>query len=308
MRPTDVATWGDIPTVPTTAFKEMELSCLCPAERSAVFFSSGTSERRPSRHFHNAESLALYEAASWECFRGHCLDSRIDYRLAVLTPSVSDAPNSSLVQMFETARRRLGQNENVYLGRVSRRGAWVVDLEAALSLLEDSIANARPVLLLGTGFLFVHLLDSLGERDLRLTLPPGSRVMETGGYKGRSRSLPREELHELIVQRLRIPAGQIVCEYGMSELSSQAYDSATRVFRFPPWVRARVISPETGAEVGDGESGLIQVVDLANVYSVMAVQTEDMGVRRGDGFELIGRAALAEPRGCSLMADSNELA
>ena len=32
-----------------------------------------------------------------------------------------------------------------------------------------------------------------------------------------------------------------------------------------------------------------------------AVQTEDLGIRRGDGFELIGRAEKAEPRGCSLM-------
>jgi hypothetical protein len=74
------------------------------------------------------------------------------------------------------------------------------------------------------------------------------------------------------------------------------------VFHFPPWARAQVISPETGREVADGETGLIRIFDLANVYSVMAVQTEDLGIRRGDGFELLGRAVLAEPRGCSLMA------
>jgi hypothetical protein len=56
--------------------------------------------------------------------------------------------------------------------------------------------------------------------------------------------------------------------------------------------------------VADGETGLIRVFDLANVFSVMAIQTEDLGIRRGDGFELIGRAALAAPRGCSLMAHS----
>jgi hypothetical protein len=95
----------------------------------------------------------------------------------------------------------------------------------------------------------------------------------------------------------------------MSELSSQAYDHvvgrslpAERVFRFPPWARALVISPETGCEVAEGESGLLRVVDLANVRSVMAVQTEDLAVRRGDGFEPIGRVPQAEPRGCSLLA------
>jgi hypothetical protein len=141
--------------------------------------------------------------------------------------------------------------------------------------------------------------------------------METGGYKGRARQFPKAELHSLITRHLSIPASHIVSEYGMSELSSQAYDHAVcadasmlrpshpstlqRAFHFPPWARARVVSPETGVEVADGETGLIQVYDLANLRSVMAVQTEDLGTRREDGFELVGRATPTEPRGCSLM-------
>jgi hypothetical protein len=136
--------------------------------------------------------------------------------------------------------------------------------------------------------------------------------METGGYKNRSRVLPKAELHALITERLGVPRENIVCEYGMSELSSQAYDAefqisnlkseiAERTFRFPPWARVQIISPETGREVAEGETGLIRIFDLANVFSVAAIQTEDLGIRRGDGFELLGRAQLAEPRGCSLM-------
>jgi hypothetical protein len=74
-----------------------------------------------------------------------------------------------------------------------------------------------------------------------------------------------------------------------------------RVFHFPPWARVQIISPETGREVDEGETGLIRVYDLANVFSVMAIQTEDLGIRRGNGFELVGRASRTEPRGCSLM-------
>jgi hypothetical protein len=132
--------------------------------------------------------------------------------------------------------------------------------------------------------------------------------------------MPKAELHALITERLGVPRENIICEYGMSELSSQAYsvtsdewrvtskDSATRhaspithYFRFPPWARAQIVSPETGSEAGEGKTGLIRIFDLANVFSVAAIQTEDLGVRHGDGFELIGRAQLAEPRGCSLM-------
>ena len=130
--------------------------------------------------------------------------------------------------------------------------------------------------------------------------------------------MPKAELHELITKHLGVPKTHIVCEYGMSELSSQAYDhtiadcrlqiadcpptEASRVFRFPSWARAQIVSPETGQPVNEGEVGLIRVFDLANVRSVLALETEDLGVWRGDGLELIGRAALAEPRGCSLMA------
>ncbi|MGP8020798.1 MAG: hypothetical protein ACLPRE_07410 [Limisphaerales bacterium] len=64
----------------------------------------------------------------------------------------------------------------------------------------------------------------------------------------------------------------------------------------------QIISPETGRGVADGETGLIRVFDLANAFSAMAVQTEDLGIRHGDGFELIGRVQVAEPRGCSLMS------
>ena len=74
-----------------------------------------------------------------------------------------------------------------------------------------------------------------------------------------------------------------------------------RLFHFPAWARAQIVSPETGREVTDGETGLIRILDLANVFSVAAIQTEDLGIRRGNGFELVGRVQLAEPRGCSLM-------
>jgi hypothetical protein len=213
--------------------------------------------------------------------------------------------------MFETIGRELGLVASAFVGRVGEAGDWALNLEATLQRLRAVSASGQPMFMLGTAFSFVHLVDYLGERDLRFRLPPGSCALETGGYKGRSRSLPKAALHGLISQRLGISPDRIVCEYGMSELSSQAYDNAagpsrithhaSRIFHFPPWVRVQLVSPESGREVGEGETGLIRVFDLANVYSVMAIQTEDLGTRCGDGFVLAGRAVLAEPRGCSLM-------
>jgi hypothetical protein len=332
--PEVVGHWTEIPAVPAGAFKELELSCIPEAERTAVFHSSGTSEQKPSRHFHNSESLAVYETSLWTWFEQNVLRSadslsanscetrgRAVRAPIILTPSPEQAPHSSLVHMFDIVRRKLGAPDSAFVGQMDADGAWTLDFDAALAVLNDSTLNPQPsTLLLGTAFSFVHLLDYLVERALRVELPAGWRVMETGGYKNRSRSMPKAELHALITERLGVTAENIICEYGMSELSSQAYavtrdkwqvtrtssaschlSPVTCHFDFPPWARAQIISPETGREVADGETGLIRVFDLANAFSVASIQTEDLGIRRDDGFELIGRAQLAEPRGCSLM-------
>ncbi len=310
--------WREIPAVPVAAFKELELTALPAAARTTVFHSSGTTGQKPSRHFHYAESLRLYEASLRPWFWRHLWPGGAGGRGAaarrqiILTPSPAQVPHSSLVHMFATiagAPPPEGGTPNRKLfGTVGADGAWCVDFAAALAELRAAAASGAPVMLLGTAFSFVHLLDHLTAGDIRISLPAGSRVLETGGYKGRSRTLPKAELHAEITRRLGVPASHIVCEYGMSELSSQAYDTAVparagraRRFHFPPWARAVVVSPETGAEVGEGETGLLRIYDLANVWSALAVQTEDLGVRRGDGFELLGRAAEAEPRGCSRM-------
>jgi hypothetical protein len=308
LTPPAVKHWTQIPAVPTAAFKELDLTSLAPDERTSVFHSSGTTEQKPSRHFHNAESLAVYEASLWKWFQFCFGDSG---ELVFLTPNHHATPRSSLVHMFEMVRRKFGLPESAFTGNISDDGSWAVDFAATIQKLKAAGAAGKPLTPLGTAFSLVHLLDYLAENNLRFQLPKKSRVMETGGYKNRSRVLPKAELHALITEWLGVPRKNIICEYGMSELSSQAYDSAAsvetgkpdilRYFQFPPWARVQIISPETGREVADGETGLIRIFDLANVFSVAAIQTEDLAVRHGDGFDLIGRAQLAEPRGCSLM-------
>lgn len=325
--PSQVSDWREIPALPTAAFKEFAVTSLLPAERTHEFQSSGTTGRQPGRHFHCAESLALYEASLWAWFARHLVPegSAVAFRLTVLTPPVRAAPCSSLVHMFDTVRRRLTESgrlkatgESGFLVRAASDGSWVLDWDRAQVYLDDAAWGTVPVLLLGTAFSFVHLLDRMHASGRQWKLPPGSRAMETGGYKGRAQALPPAQLHAGMTERLGIPPTHIVCEYGMCELSSQAYDRVAGtpttdgargpcVFRFPPWSRAWVVSPETGWEVAEGETGLLRVCDLANVASVLAIQTEDLAVRRGDGFELVGRAQAAEPRGCSLRMSEDQL-
>ena len=303
-----LALFAKIPAVNSAAFKDLDFTGIPPDQRTAVFHSSGTTGQQPSRHFHNPDSLRIYGESLLTWFQAQFgLGSEWSgFTPAFLTPPPMAAPQSSLVHMFEVLRRDSGATQDAFLGAVAQDNTWGLDWLRINDFLRKAIAARRPVFLFGTAFSFVHLLDYLAERGEAVRLPQGSRVMETGGYKGRSRALPKSELHALITRWLGVGSERILCEYGMSELSSQAYDSAglggVRHFRFPPWARARVISPETGEEVCDGETGIIRVLDLANVYSVLAIETQDLAIRRGDAFELVGRAAEVEPRGCSLMA------
>jgi hypothetical protein len=217
--------------------------------------------------------------------------------------------------MLDTVARNEGSNRAEFVGCLGEDGGWRIDYGKLCGVIELLMAKNQPVVLLGTAFNFVQVLDYCVANRIRFNLPPGSRAMETGGYKGRSRTLLKSELHSLISSTFGLPGSHLVCEYGMCELSSQAYDRiasalptvtptaipAPRVFQFPMWARTRIVSPETGREVAEGETGLIQVFDLANVGSVMAIQTEDLGIRRGSDFEWADRVRTLEPRGCSLM-------
>jgi len=311
--PANVSQWQEIPAISTTAFKELDLTSLAPGERTLVFRSSGTTESRPSRHFHSRESLEVYKSSLLPWFRAHLDSAGSPTPFLCLTPAPTAVPHSSLAHMFGAVIEFDGGEHSDFVGVCGPAGAWELNFERAIHLLADAESRRQPLILLGTAFNYLHLIDHLHSRGRGFQLARGSRALETGGYKGRSRAIPKSELHSLISEQLGIPPSQIVCEYGMSELTSQAYDRSLlrhptansndeRTFNFPPWARARIVSPENGREVADGETGLIQVFDLANIWSVMAIQTEDLGVRRGTGFELLGRARDTASRGCSLMS------
>jgi hypothetical protein len=189
----------------------------------------------------------------------------------------------------------------------------VIDTVGLSDALVEATARGTPILLAGTAFAFVHWLEWLQEQNGGFALPPGSMIMETGGFKGRSRVLERMEFYASLSEAHGIPFEAIVNEYGMTELLSQFYDNrgmATSDMTLearrhvpPPWVRTRVLDPNTLSALPIGEPGLLCHYDLANAGSVMAVLTEDLGVAVDDGFRVLDRAQGAEPRGCSLAMD-----
>jgi len=305
LTPDSVRHWWEIPAVPTGAFKEVALRCFPEEATIRTFRTSGTShERRGELHL---DSLALYEASLLSAFERGVLPDLAPgerMRLRVLAPSPEEAPDSSLSTMFGCVldiRGDAASGFDVHGGEL--------DVGALTGHLRESERSGVPMALCGTAFAFVHLLDALVAAP-PLRLPAGSRVMETGGFKGRSRELSRGELYRGIEARLGIPPMRIVNQYGMTELGSQFYDSVLirsgeprRKLR-PPWTRVRLVDLEGGGDVDPGRPGRVAVFDLANVGSVLAVQTADLARAAGDGFEVLGREPGAEARGCSLAADA----
>ncbi|HVP28781.1 MAG TPA: long-chain fatty acid--CoA ligase [Myxococcota bacterium] len=313
--PERLASWRDIPPVPTASFKEIALRSF-PAEREVhVFRTSGTTgERRGELHL---DTLALYDASVVPSFVAHVLpelaraDGRPARRLALraLAPSPGEAPDSSLSHMFGVLLRRLAPQLDAARSGFDVRGG-ALTFEPLLAALESACVDDVPVALCGTAFAFVHLCDALAARGVALALPAGSRAFETGGFKARSRELTRAALRDAIEGALGVPAERVVNQYGMTELASQFHDSVLRFPRTPrrklgpPWARVRIVDPATGSDVSPGEVGVIVVVDLASTGSVCAIQTADLGLSREDGFEVLGRAEGADARGCSLGAEA----
>jgi hypothetical protein len=303
--PDRVAHWREIPAVPAGAFKELTLRSFPAGCETHVFRTSGTSTaRRGALHL---DTLELYEASLLPSFRRGVLPDLPPgerARIRVLAPSPAETPDSSLSQMFGVVLRELGDDAS---GFDVRGGALQTD--ALVVALEGATADGVAVALCGTAFALVHLLDALEGRGARVPLAPGSRVMETGGFKGRAREMPREALYAGIEHALAVAPERIVNQYGMTELGSQFYDSVLREPArprrklAPPWTRVRLVDPETGDDAGPGDPGVVTILDLANTGSVLAIQTGDLGRAIGDGFEVIGREPGAEARGCSIAAD-----
>jgi hypothetical protein len=298
--PGNVRRWREIPAVPTATFKQARIAAFPPERCVHVFRSSGsTTERRSELQL---DTLALYEASLLATFAPHILPEGARLPFLVLAPSAADAPDSSLSHMYDCAARRLGAGEPRF--HVTPTG-WDPD-----GVIEDLRGLRGAAVIAGTAFAFVHLIDALDERGLRLGLPEGTRVMETGGFKGRSRELERGELHRAIARALGVPEARIVNQYGMCELASQFYEPSLRrsavVPRkvIPPWVRTRAVDPATLDDVPPGEVGMLVHYDLANTGSVIAVQTSDAGRLVGGELEILGRLPGAEARGCSLAADA----
>lgn len=301
------------PALPTDVHRHARVSLFAEGHDLRVFRTSGTTHG--ARGEHPFVDLALYHRAAMIGAR-HAFLPGGPFDLLVLAADPSRQPDSSLGHMIglfaDEARSRDPE----------ARVAFVLDGDhidtAAIARAVDAAnARARTLVVCGTSFAFVFAEDVFAE-DVparRFTLPPGSRVMYTGGFKGRSRVLDEDELRGVIGARFGVPDDHLVTEYGMTELSSQLW-SRERVVSspgaardgllwIPPWLRVTPVDPVSLEPVAEGERGILRFDDAANLDSCVSIQTADVGllVRTAEGvpaLRLFGRDPTAVPRGCSL--------
>jgi len=305
--PSTVTHWRQIPWVPIGAFKELTLACAPPEQAVATFMTSGTT-RLEKRGKHYLTTLTVYDASMRANFAAHVLPDGVRLPFFILFPPPSILTHSSLSHYLEVGVQAYGAPDSDWF-----IGETGIESERLTAALREAEASGRPVVLLGASFAFVHFLDFCAERGLCFRLAPGSRVMDTGGFKGRSREVGREQLYRGFGETFGVPDTHCVNMYGMTEFSIQFYDVTLRrhisgepVARYkigPPWSRTRIIDPETGEDTPRGNVGVLLHVDLANWNTVSAILTEDLGRAAGEGFELLGRVQGAEARGCSMAID-----
>lgn len=300
--PDTVGRWQDVPAVPAAAFKQVDLTCAPP---EATFRSSGTTQGLDARSRHLVPHLDLYRAAALTGFARALLPDGERPHALFLLPAPVLRPDSSLVRMCAFVAETLVDGHE-----------WLCDadglaLDRLVDRLEALSADGRAVLLAGPTAAFARLFAT----ERRFRLGPGSRIMDTGGAKGMNRPLSRAGFLRACWSHLGVAGYWCVNEYGMTELCSQYYESVladrmagrsldARRLVAPPWLRTRVLDPDTLAEVPAGRPGLLCHHDLANAGSVSVVLTEDLGHAVGDdGLAVTGRVPGAPPRGCGLLLD-----
>ncbi|MEE8523243.1 MAG: hypothetical protein V3T72_04870 [Thermoanaerobaculia bacterium] len=302
VEPGSISDWRQIPAIPVLAYQTLELSTAPAVE---IFRSSGTTGGQRSVHGHPFPDL--YRLVIDRTFPRYCLRSE-DERppMLALVPRRRQIADSSLGFMVDHVVDRFGGDGSRYA--FDERG---VDVEAACGWCRDLQRDGRPGLILATSFALAQWLQALADDDRRFRLPPGTRVFDTGGFKGRVREISRDQLLADLEERLGVAADRVVREYGMTELTSQFYTDVLRggdgdVFVGPPWLEARILDPVTLREAPAGESGLVTIFDLANLGSAVHLLVQDIGIADGGGLRLLGRASGAELRGCSLTVEMLE--
>lgn len=280
--PQNVSRLSEIPFLPVTLFRDNRITCF--QERpEIVFYSSTTSSDKPSKHY--IKDLQVYHQSfmlGFECFYGRTSE----HTILALLPGYLERKNASLVYMVDHLIKKTND---------SRSGFFLNEYKQLHTTLSELESENKPTILIGVSFALLDFAKKF-PKPLRNTI-----IMETGGMKGKSVEITKEELHQTLKNAFGVK--HIHSEYGMTELLSQAYSKGNGIFQYPPWMKFFTFDPQDPfTQIEDNRTGTLCIIDLANIDSCSFIATEDLGrIKNKDNFELIGRLDNADIRGCNLL-------
>jgi len=271
----------EIPFLPIRFFKSTSIKTTA-FEPQAIFESSGTTGSVNSRHY--VKDLKIYEESFTKTFHKF-YGSIKDWCILGLLPSYLERDNSSLVYMVKQLIEVSGKSDS---------GFYLNDFEKLSNVLKRQEQVGQKTLLIGVTFALLDFAEQFAQ-PLKHTI-----IIETGGMKGRREEMIREEVHAELKKAFGL--SKIHSEYGMTELLSQAYSVGDGIFQSPEWMRILIRDEEDPFQIKNAGSGVVNVIDLANIYSCSFIATDDAGRLYEDGsFEILGRIDGSDIRGCSLM-------
>ena len=272
----------DIPFLPISAFKNYDVVCQ-DGNAGHIFTSSGTTDSRPSRHL--VFDMELYLNNTEVAF-SEFYDLVENYCYLALLPNYIERGGSSLVAMVERF---------ITKSKYSESGFYLYDHEDLKNKIDLCQKEGIPTVLFGVSFALLDYLD-IYRHDF-----PELIIIETGGMKGRKKEMTKSHLQKMLANGFGV--NHVHSEYGMTELFSQAYSKQDGIFF--PCKSMKIIAKEITDPFHDveyGKSGVLNIIDLANIDSCAFIETQDLGRLNTDGsFEVLGRLDAADIRGCNLM-------
>ena len=306
--PQELSSWDQTPPLATDVFKSTELFTL-PSHIVRTFMTSGTTMPNERGKVHYDEGgLRLMDATIFAAASAFLVPDGVKTLILIIAPPPNIAPHMVMAYGMDRLKDYFGLPQSHFL--VGREGFQVKDL---VNELQTSEEEGIPVTICGGSFGFVNFFDYCRRKRLKFQLPRGSRCLDAGGFKGKSREVGRGEFLGYCEEFLMITQDFCINLLGMTEIASQFYDNTLRNFTRgvdapsfkvnPPWTRTLVVNPETLEPLPPGELGLLRHFDLANRGHICAIQTDDLGRMVEGGFEIYGKARESETRGCSLTID-----
>ncbi len=307
-----VSDFLQIPPVPVQAFKTSDIFIYSKDEIHKTFKTSGTSKSSQGLAYFSAAGSEITSLAIVKNARAYLFPDNLDTKFFLIAPSPEAAPNLTMAYGITEVMKNVG----TYGGRhyIGKEG---IDWRSLFSDLKECVEKNIAATIIAPSFAIVFMLDKMAAENIRFKLPKGSRILDAGGFKGKSREISRDEMIKTAAELLGVVPGYCVNALGMSELGTQYYDNNLKNLiegaespvakENPHWAKTfvvdieddfKIIAPETY-----GKTGALLHFDLTNIDRAVAILTDDSGRYAGSGFEICGRLSPDDMKGCSLTVE-----